>query len=63
MNMLRDILGYAFNKQSQMYLEINACSINKNKSRVFNISHKNTLFLDHEIKPRNYQETHHTRYF
>ena len=31
MNMLRDILGYAFNKQSQMYLENNACNNNKNK--------------------------------
>jgi hypothetical protein len=25
MNMLREILGYAINKQSQMYLEIKAC--------------------------------------
>ena len=41
MNMLRDILGYAFNKQSQMYLENNACNINKNKIWIFNISHKN----------------------
>ena len=40
MNMLRDILGYAFNKQSQMYLETKACESIRTRFRIFNISHK-----------------------
>ena len=40
-SMLKDILGYSINKQSQIYLEIKAYQNNKNKIKIFNICHKN----------------------
>ena len=44
MNMLRDILGYAINKQSQMYIEIKACESIRTRYE-YSIYHTKILVL------------------